>query len=256
MLAAYFLGSEQGEQSLDDYIPVLTGQTHLLPCFCRRQHGFYTVAAHYSSVSAAISPPYVWLWRPHLRMAGMAQSDRTNAEPFRDLYKTVQHALATFMQVCSAPITISLSFEVIHVTEAWPRWWYGPKFLGSLLHPVRHNSGARAQALFVRVWEPAFQMRWSTEVAPKKNSYQWVYFWWIKHPMEKYYVKMTANPRNQSWTGSWSGLEHAPSLWATPFREVHKTVQHALATLRLLFKQGPQAFSTYTVIVFGLDLFQ
>ena len=91
---------------------------------------------------------------------------------------------------------------------------------------------------------------------PKKTLISGFIFGGLSTQWKKYFVKMTANPRNQSWTGSWSGLEHAPSLWATPFREVHKTVQHALATLRLLFKQGPQAFSTYTVIVFGLDLFQ
>ena len=55
-------------------------------------------------------------------------------------------------------------------------------------------------------------------------------------------------------------LRVADTLWAgqvaEPFRDVCKTVQHALATLRLRFNQGPQAFSIYTVTVFGLDAFQ
>ena len=88
---------------------------------------------------------------------------------------------------------------------------------------------------------------------PKKTLISGFIFGGLSTQWKKYFVKMTANPRNQSWTGSWSGLEHAPSLWATPFREVHKTVQHALATLPLAFSSKVPKPSPLTLSL-SLDL--
>ena len=42
---------------------------------------------------------------------------------------------------------------------------------------------------------------------PKKNSYQWVYFWWIKHPMEKIFCKNDCKSKKpvMDWFLVWPG---------------------------------------------------
>ena len=109
-------------------------------------------------------------------------------------------ARASYSHACLLQFQISLSLEVIHVTEAWPCWWYRPKFPGSLLHPVRRNSEAQVQALLVSEnLRSKSLLNWSTRGCPQKQHLFQVgsMLGGLSTQWKITVTRITANPRNE-----------------------------------------------------------